>query len=59
VWDHVPTARELLFARLAEGWRPRESPVAVGPRILGYAACLETGDCGDPRPSDIGWCRSG
>jgi len=44
-WDHQPTALELLDARLARGWRPRPSPVAGGARVLGYAACLEAGDC--------------
>jgi len=40
VWDHKPTADELLRRRLAEGWQPTESCVRTGPKILGHAACL-------------------
>lgn len=40
VWDHQPSAAELLERRLATGWTPTPSPVQGGPRILGYAACL-------------------
>jgi hypothetical protein len=40
VWDHAPTARELLDARLARGWRPTASPLKAGDRVLGYAACV-------------------
>jgi hypothetical protein len=39
VWDHAPTARELLDARLADGWRPTPTMLREGPRVLGYAAC--------------------
>lgn len=45
MWDHQPGAKELLEARLAAGWRPTPSLLRVGPTVLGYAACLETGDC--------------
>lgn len=40
IWDHRPDGPELLAERVARGWLPRESPVAEGPRVLGYAACL-------------------
>lgn len=40
IWDHLPGAAELLAERLRRAWRPRESPVGEGPKILGYAACL-------------------
>jgi hypothetical protein len=40
VWDHHPSAQELLDARLSEGWLPMESPVRSGGKILGHAACL-------------------
>jgi hypothetical protein len=40
VWDHKPTPRELLDARLADGWHPTPSAVRGGERVLGYAACV-------------------
>jgi len=39
VWSRKPTARELLDARLARGWKPTPSGLRAGPRVLGYAAC--------------------
>jgi hypothetical protein len=39
VWDHHPSADELLNARLASGWRPRTSALQSGDVILGHAAC--------------------
>ncbi len=39
-WDHLPTAAELLDGRVARGWTPTPSPMRDGPRVLGYAACL-------------------
>ena len=39
VFDHAPTAAELLHARLARGWRPTASGLKAGDRVLGYAAC--------------------
>jgi hypothetical protein len=42
VWDHRPTADELLEARLARGWRPTPSALKDGERVLGYAACAVT-----------------
>jgi hypothetical protein len=39
VWDHQPTADEILEERLDRGWTPRASPMQDGPRVLGHAAC--------------------
>jgi hypothetical protein len=39
VFDHAPTAAELLAERLARGWRPTPSALREGDRVLGYAAC--------------------
>jgi hypothetical protein len=38
VWDHRPTADELLDARLAAGWQPTPTGTVDGPQILGHAA---------------------
>lgn len=40
VFDHKPTAQELLERRLERGWRPTPSALKVGHRVLGYAACV-------------------
>lgn len=40
VWDHKPTADEMLQDRLAQGWKPQASSLNDGEIILGYAACL-------------------
>jgi len=40
IWDHLPTAQELLDARLENGWQPTASDLQDGEQILGYAACL-------------------
>jgi hypothetical protein len=40
VWDHRPTAAELLEDRLAAGYIPRPSPTRDGIRVLGHAACV-------------------
>jgi len=40
VWDHRPSARELLDARLGAGWKPTPSSLKGGDRVLGYAACV-------------------
>jgi hypothetical protein len=40
VWDHDLGARELLAARLNEGWTPTPSALRGGDQILGHAACL-------------------
>jgi hypothetical protein len=39
VWDHRPTASELLDHRLARGWSPTPTATREGPVVLGYAAC--------------------
>ena len=40
VFDHRPSAQELLERRLERGWRPTASPLKAGDRVLGYAACV-------------------
>ncbi|HEY7160322.1 MAG TPA: hypothetical protein VH815_03645 [Acidobacteriota bacterium] len=40
MWDHQPTADELLKARLDEGWKPTPSLLKDGNKVLGHAACL-------------------
>jgi hypothetical protein len=39
VWDHRPSADELLDARLGRGWQPTATATRDGPQILGYAQC--------------------
>jgi hypothetical protein len=39
VWDHRPTADELLDARIARGWTPTPTGTVDGPLVLGHAAC--------------------
>jgi hypothetical protein len=39
VWDHRPTAAELLAARIEAGWSPTPTGMRDGARVLGYAAC--------------------
>jgi len=39
IWDHRPTAAEILEQRLAGGWKPTASALKEGERVLGYAAC--------------------
>jgi hypothetical protein len=43
VWDHAPSARELLDRRLAYGWTPTPSLLRSGEQVLGYAGCVVTG----------------
>jgi hypothetical protein len=40
IWDHRPTAEEILDRRLAEGWKPTASALKHGERVLGNAACV-------------------
>jgi hypothetical protein len=40
VWDHRPTADEILDKRLARGWRPTPSELRDGPAVQGFAACV-------------------
>src|SRR5262245_19109506 len=42
IWDHAPTADELLSTRMNEGWRPTPSSLQDGDRILGHAASLHS-----------------
>ena len=37
VWDHLPTADELLEARLASGWVPTPTAPRDGAVVPGYA----------------------
>ncbi|MEM9490436.1 MAG: hypothetical protein AAGC55_14915 [Myxococcota bacterium] len=39
MWDHRPSADELLDRRLARGWTPTATAMADGDVILGHAAC--------------------
>jgi hypothetical protein len=43
VWDHRPTADELLDARVAAGWKPTPTGTVDGPQILGHACKLQRG----------------
>jgi hypothetical protein len=40
VWDHRPSADELLQQRIAAGWQPTATALKDGEQILGHAACL-------------------
>jgi len=42
VWDHLPSAAELLDARLQAGWNPRPSMLREGDRVVGHASCIVT-----------------
>jgi hypothetical protein len=42
VWDHRPTADELLATRIAAGWSPTPTGTVDGPQVLGHAACRFT-----------------
>jgi hypothetical protein len=44
IWDHRPTAAEILARRLATGWAPTASALKDGERVLGYAACVVSGE---------------
>ena len=39
VWNHRPSADELLTARLERGWEPTPTDTRDGPVIMGHAAC--------------------
>ena len=41
IWEHAPTADELLAVRINEGWEPTPSKLKDGDRVIGYAACLQ------------------
>ena len=40
VWNHRPSAAELLDARTALAWRPTATRLKDGERVLGHAACV-------------------
>jgi hypothetical protein len=40
VWDHRPTADELLEKRVQTGWRPTPTDLVGGPQVLGHACKL-------------------
>jgi hypothetical protein len=44
VWDHQPSAGEMLAERLAHGWTPTPSRLKAGEQVLGFAACVVTGE---------------
>lgn len=44
IWDRQPTPAALLAERVAHGWRPTPTALKTGERVLGYAACLVTGE---------------
>jgi hypothetical protein len=43
IWDHRPSADELLETRVAAGWRPMTTAMKEGDVVLGHAACLMRG----------------
>ncbi|MFN8004780.1 MAG: hypothetical protein U0X75_27635 [Acidobacteriota bacterium] len=43
MWNHPPSADELLTERYRSGWQPTPSPLRDGARVLGHAACLLRG----------------
>ena len=40
MWDHRPTADELLEARVARGWRPTPTSTVDGDVVMGHACKL-------------------
>ncbi len=44
VWDHEPSADELLDARVASGWTPTPTSTVHGEVIMGHA-CTRFGRC--------------
>jgi hypothetical protein len=40
VWDHAPTAQEILQKRVQAGWMPTPSQTVDGEVVEGYAACM-------------------
>ncbi|HVK72967.1 MAG TPA: hypothetical protein VM734_06585 [Kofleriaceae bacterium] len=41
MWDHRPTADELLAARIAAGWTPTPTSTVDGDVVMGFACKLE------------------
>ncbi|HEY0482085.1 MAG TPA: hypothetical protein VGD37_31415 [Kofleriaceae bacterium] len=48
MWDHRPSADELLVDRLARGWVATPTSTVDGPQVLGHAACRFPGPPGEP-----------
>jgi hypothetical protein len=48
IWDHRPSADELLEQRVAAGWRPMTTAMKEGDVVLGHAACLVRPVVGKP-----------
>jgi hypothetical protein len=44
IWNHRPSARELLDDRLAHEWTPTPTKLKDGERVLGYASCVVTAE---------------
>jgi hypothetical protein len=42
IWDHEPSADELLARRLERGWTPTPSATRDGDVVLGFAAKAKT-----------------
>jgi hypothetical protein len=40
VFDHHPTADELLQKRIERGWHPTPSGLKAGDEVMGHAACV-------------------
>jgi hypothetical protein len=51
VWDHRPSADELLRARLDRGWKPTPTATRDGDQVLGHAACVWEKSTGVGNPS--------
>lgn len=43
MWDHLPSAKEILDERLKVGWTPGPSMLEAGDKVVGHAACVVTG----------------
>ena len=39
IWDHRPSADEILDFRFGAGWTPTPTALKIGERVLGHAAC--------------------
>lgn len=46
MWDHRPTADELLAKRLFLGWAPKPSLLKDGDVVEGHAACVVAAKAG-------------
>jgi len=48
VWDHRPSADELLAARVAAGWTPTPTSTVDGDVVMGHACKLPPRPAGRP-----------